>query len=34
MRAAINALEVVDPEWLKAHSAAERMDAYGPRAED
>jgi len=34
MRAAINALEVVDPEWLKRHSPAEWMDEYGPRAED
>ena len=34
MRAAINALAVVEPEWLKGHSQAERMDTYGPRAED
>ena len=34
MRATLNALEVVAPEWLKRHSQAERMDTYGPRAED
>ena len=34
MRAAINALAVVDPEWLKGHSPAEWLDTYGPRAED
>ena len=34
MRAALSALAVVAPEWLKEHSQAEWMDTYGPRAED
>jgi transposase len=34
MRAALNRLAVVAPDWLRAHSQAEWVDRYGPRSED
>src|SRR5579859_2416984 len=34
MRAALNALAVVAPDWLRAHSHAEWVERYGPRSED
>ena len=34
MRHALNALAVAAPDWLQAHSQAEWVDRYGPRADD
>jgi transposase len=34
MRAALNSLAVVAPDWLRAHSQAEWVERYGPRSED
>jgi len=34
MRAALNSLAVVAPDWLRAHSQPEWVDRYGPRSED
>jgi transposase len=34
MRAALNSLAVVAPDWLRAHSHAEWVERYGPRSED
>jgi transposase len=34
MRAALNSLAVVTPDWLRAHSQQEWVDRYGPRSED
>src|SRR5260221_3716849 len=34
MRAALNSLAVVAPDWLRAHSQAEWVDRYGTRLED
>jgi transposase len=34
MRHALNALAVAAPDWLQAHSRAEWVDRYGPRADD
>jgi transposase len=34
MRAALNSLAVVAPEWLRAHSQPEWVERYGPRSED
>jgi len=34
MRAALNALAVVAPDWLRAHSQPEWVERYGPRSED
>jgi transposase len=34
MRAALESLAVVDPDWLRAHSQAEWVERYGPRCED
>src|SRR5947209_13272405 len=34
MRAALNSLAVVAPEWLRAHSQSEWVERYGPRSED
>ncbi len=34
MRAALNSLAVVAPDWLLAHSQQEWVDRYGPRSED
>ena len=34
MRAALNSLAVVDPDWLRAHSQSEWVERYGPRSED
>ena len=34
MRAALNSLAVVAPDWLLAHSQQEWVDLYGPRSED
>ncbi len=34
MRAALNSLPVVAPEWLRAHSSPEWVERYGPRSED
>jgi transposase len=34
MRAALNSLAVVAPDWLRAHSHPEWVDRYGPRSED
>lgn len=34
MRAALNDLAVVAPDWLRAHSEPEWVERYGPRSED
>src|SRR5215469_676627 len=34
MRAALNSLAVVAPDWLRAHSQREWVERYGPRGED
>jgi transposase len=34
MRAALNSLAVVAPDWLRAHSHQEWVERYGPRSED
>jgi transposase len=34
MRAALNGLAVVAPNWLRAHSEPEWVERYGPRSED
>jgi transposase len=34
MRAALNSLAVVAPDWLRAHSQSEWVERYGPRSED
>lgn len=34
MRAALNSLAVVAPDWLRAHSQPEWVERYGPRSED
>ncbi len=34
MRAALDSLAVVAPEWLRAHSQPEWVERYGPRSED
>lgn len=34
MRAALNSLAVVAPDWLRTHSQAEWVERYGPRSED
>ena len=34
MRAALNSLAVVAPDWLRAHSHPEWVERYGPRSED
>ncbi len=34
MRAALNTLAVVAPDWLRAHSQVEWVERYGPRSED
>jgi transposase len=34
MRAALNALAVVAPSWLRAHSQAEWVERYGSLSED
>ncbi len=34
MRAALNSLAVVAPDWLLTHSQQEWVDLYGPRSED
>lgn len=34
MRAVLNGLAVVAPEWLRAHSHPDWVDRYGPRSED
>ena len=34
MRAALNSLAIVAPDWLLAHSQQEWVDLYGPRSED
>ena len=34
MRAALNSLAVVTPDWLLAHSQQEWVELYGPRSED
>jgi transposase len=34
MRAALNSLAVVAPDWLRAHSKEEWVERYGPRSED
>lgn len=34
MRAALNSLAVVAPDWLRAHSQEEWVERYGPRSED
>ena len=34
MRAALNSLAVVAPDWLRAHSREEWVERYGPRSED
>jgi transposase len=34
MRAALNSLATVEPNWLRAHSHAEWVERYGPRSED
>jgi transposase len=34
MRAALNSLAVVAPDWLRAHSQQEWVERYGPRSED
>jgi transposase len=34
MRAALNSLAIVAPDWLRAHSQIEWVERYGPRSED
>jgi transposase len=34
MRAALDSLAVVAPDWLRAHSQQEWVERYGPRSED
>jgi transposase len=34
MRAALNSLAIVAPDWLRAHSQEEWVERYGPRSED
>jgi transposase len=34
LRVALNALAVADPAWLRAHTHADWVDRYGPRASD
>ncbi len=34
MRAALNSLAVVAPDWLRSHSQEEWVERYGPRSED
>jgi len=34
MRAALDSLAIVAPEWLRAHSQPEWVERYGPRSED
>lgn len=34
MRAALNSLAIVAPDWLRAHSQPEWVERYGPRSED
>ncbi|SRR5258708_5349886 len=34
MRAALNSLAVVAPDWLRIHSQSEWVERYGPRSED
>ena len=34
MRAALNGLAVVAPDWLRTHSAPHWVDRYGPRVDD
>ncbi len=34
MRAALNSLAVVAPDWLRAHSHPDWVERYGPRSED
>jgi transposase len=34
MRAALNSLAVVAPDWLRAHSHSDWVEQYGPRSED
>src|SRR5262249_25028533 len=34
MRAALNSLAIVVPDWLRAHSHPEWVERYGPRGED
>jgi len=34
MRAALNSLAVVAPDWLRTHSQQEWVERYGPRSED
>ncbi len=34
MRAALNSLAVVTPDWLRAHSDPEWVERYGPRVDD
>ena len=34
MRAALNSLATVEPNWLRVHSHAEWVERYGPRSED
>jgi transposase len=34
MRAALNSLAVVAPDWLRAHSQEDWVERYGPRSED
>jgi len=34
MRAALNSLATVAPDWLRAHSHQEWVERYGPRSED
>jgi transposase len=34
MRAALNSLAVLAPDWLRAHSHVEWVERYGPRSED
>jgi transposase len=34
MRAALNSLAIVAPDWLRAHSQPEWVKRYGPRSED
>jgi transposase len=34
MRAALNSLAIVAPDWLRAHSQPEWVERYGPRSEE
>ena len=34
MRAALNSLAIVAPDWLRAHSQQEWVERYGPRSEE